>query len=106
MFLRGYMFCRVEVPPDFAKAPDFRPTSFVAGWVYADGKLVGSLNGHGAFVLRDEADISQDEREARVDIILFVLECMFGTLFVGASLILLWKIAKAKRNQALESIHV
>jgi hypothetical protein len=103
MFLRGYIFCRVEVPPDFAKVPDFRPTSFISGLVYSDGKLVGSLNGYGGFVLRNETDISQDEREARIEIILLVLEYVFGALFVGVLLCLVWKIAKGRRNQPLGS---
>src|SRR2546429_9356579 len=63
MVLRGYAFCDIQVPADLTKVPDFHPTSFVSGLVYCNGNLIGSLNGYGALVLRNETDISQDERE-------------------------------------------
>src|SRR6185437_4840724 len=63
MLLRGYIFCQVEVPPDFSNAPDFHPNGFVSGLVYARGVCVGSLNGYGAFILRNETDTSTDDRE-------------------------------------------
>ena len=101
LFLRGYISSRIEVPPDFAKVPDFHPTSFVSGLVFSDGDFIGSLNGNGAFVLRNETDISQDEREAKTEIILFVLQYVFGATFAGVFLALLWRIARARRNRAL-----
>jgi hypothetical protein len=101
MLLRGCISCRIEAPPDFAKVPDFHPTAFVSGLVYSNGKLMGSLNGYGAFVLRNETDISQDEREARTEIILFVLEYVFGAMSIGVFLAFLRKIAKTRHNRAL-----
>jgi hypothetical protein len=96
MLLRGYVFCQVEVPPDLGKVRDFHPTGFVSGLVYAKGVCVGSLNRYGAFVLRNETDISTDEREARTEIILFVSEYLFGAVLAGATLALVAKIAMRK----------
>ena len=96
MLLRGYVFCHVEIPPDLSQLAEPKPTGFISALVYQNSTCIGSLNRYGTFVLRNETAASQDEREAKRGIVLFVLEYMFGAIFVGASLALLWDIVRGR----------
>jgi len=98
MLVRGYPFCRLEIPPDFQKLATSKPGGFVSAFVYRNGFYVGWLDRYGTFLLKDELAGSQEEREAMTTTILLVLEYVFGAISAASALALLLKIVGENRK--------
>ena len=91
MLVRGYVFCEVETPPKAETLRVLGPMGFVSGLVYCNGTYVGSLDRNGAFRVENETRTLPEDREAKISFVLFVFQYVFGAIFVGGSVGLLWK---------------